>query len=334
MSRTIIHFDPGSKVPKYRQIIQSVKWAIERKTLKKGDRIPSLNEVCSSYNLCRDTVMLAYNELKSHGIIGSKKGKGYYVESTDIQLEEKIFLMFDELNAFKEDLYNSFVECIDSYASVDVFFHHYNYQVFKNQIMESAGKYTSYIIMPASFDNIGHLIQKLPADRIYVLDRLKPEMAGYPGIYQDFESDVYEALVAVNDLLAKYRRLVFIHPGGKEPAERIPGFRRFCQENKYDFKVIKSLAEIKPVLYEAYLVPSDRVLVELIRIANECDFAIGEKFGLISFNDSMLKQVVAGGITTISTDFADMGRKLASMVMEKQKTQIRNKSGIILRKSL
>jgi DNA-binding LacI/PurR family transcriptional regulator len=98
--------------------------------------------------------------------------------------------------------------------------------------------------------------------------------------------------------------------------------------------VVKSLAEIKPVLYEAYLVPSDRVLVELIRIANECDFAIGEKFGLISFNDSMLKQVVAGGITTISTDFTDMGKKLASMVMEKQKIQIRNKSGIILRKSL
>jgi len=334
MSRTIFHFNPCSEVPKYRQIIQSVKWAIERKSLKKGDRIPSLNEVCSSYNLSRDTVMLAYNELKSHGIIGSRKGKGYYVESTDIQLEEKIFLLFDELNAFKEDLYNSFVESLDSCASVDVFFHQYNYQVFKNLIVESAGKYTSYIIMPALFDNIGHLIQKLPSDRIYILDRLMPEMAGYPGIYQDFESDVHEALVAVNDLLAKYRRLVFIHPGGKEPSERVPGFKRFCQENKYDFKVIKSLAEIKPALYDAYLVPSDRLLVELIRIANECDFAIGEKFGIISFNDSMLKQVVAGGITTISTDFADMGKKLASMVLKKQKTQIRNKSGIILRKSL
>lgn len=334
MSRTIIHFDPDSQVPKYRQIIQSVKWAIEKKIIKKGDKIPSLNQVCLSFNLSRDTVMLAYNDLKSHGIIASNKGKGYYVESTDIQLEEKVFLLFDELNSFKEDLYNSFIESLNSNASVNVFFHHFNYQVFKNQIIESAGKYTTYVIMPASFDNIGHLIQKLPADRVYILDRLKPELSGFPVIYQDFESDVYDGLVAARDSLAKYRRLVFIHPGGKEPAERVTGFRRFCQEYKFDFKIVKSLNEITPALYEAYLVPSDRILVELIKLANDCEFEIGEKFGIISFNESMLKQVVAGGITTISTDFNEMGRLLAAMVLEKKADQIRNKSGIILRKSL
>ncbi len=334
MPRTIIHFDPDSQVPKYRQIIQSVKWAIEKRILKKGDKIPSLNQVCSTYNLSRDTVMLAYNELKSHGIIASKKGKGYYVESSDIQLEEKVFLLFDELNSFKEDLYNSFFESLNSNASVDVFFHHFNYQVFKNQIIESAGKYTSYVIMPASFDNIGHLIQKLPSDRVFILDRLKPELSGFPVIYQDFECDVYEGLVTALDLLAKYRRLVFIHPGGKEPAERMTGFRRFCQDYKFDFKVARSLNEVKPALYEAYLVPSDRVLVELIKMANDYEFELGEKFGIISFNDSMLKQVVAGGITTISTDFNEMGRLLAAMVLEKKAVQVRNKSAIILRKSL
>ncbi len=334
MTNRIIYYDPESQVPKYRQIVLSIKKAIERKVIRKGDRIPSINQVCAAFNLSRDTVMMAYHELKSHGIISSNQGKGYYVESVDVKLEEKVFLPFDELNSFKEDLYNSFVESLDSNATVDVFFHHFNYQVFKNQIIEAAGKYTSYVIMPASFDNIGHLIHKLPPDRVYILDRLKPELSGFPGVYQDFEADVYEGLVAANSHLERYRRLVFIQPGGKEPQERVTGFRRFCQEFKFDNKVVRSLSEVQPALYDVFLIPSDRTLVELVRTAWEDEFEIGKKFGIISFNDSMLKQVVAGGITTISTDFPGMGKTLASMVMERKPLQVKNQSGLILRQSL
>jgi len=334
MIRNVLLYDSDSRQPKYCQIVLSIKRAIEKKAIRKGDKIPSINEVCASFKLSRDTVMMAYNELKSLGIIASKPGKGYYVESTDVKLEEKVFLLFDELNVFKEDLYNAFVEGLNSHSTVDVFFHYYNYQVFKNHIIESAGKYTSYVIMPASFDNIGHLVQKLPADRVYILDRLKPELAGYPVVYQDFEADVYEGLVASAELLSKYRRLVFIQPGGKEPPERIAGFRRFCQEYKFESRIVKSLSDVRPLLYDAFLVPSDRTLVELIHLVGEYEFDIGDKFGIISFNDSMLKQVVAGGITTISTDFSGMGRLLSSMILERRHDQIRNKSGIVVRKSL
>lgn len=334
MSQTIIHFDPDSNMAKYRQIIQSVKLAIERKRLKKGDWIPSINKVCSEFGLSRDTVLFAYNELKSHGIITSKCGKGYFVESTDIGIEEKIFLLLDEMNSSREKLYNSFIENLGACATVDVFFHHGDFRVFSKQIWENEGKFTSYVIIPDSFDNISFLIRKLPPDRVYILDHLKPELAGYPVIYRDIESDVYENLVAAREQLEKYRRLIMIHPGGKEPAERVSGFRRYCQEYKLDFNVIKSLAEAKPSLYDVFLVPSDCDLVELIKMANEFDFEIGKKFGLISFNDCLLKQVAAGGITTIATDFDRMGRDLAAMVLQKKREQIRNKSGIIIRKSL
>ena len=334
MTRSIINFDPDSQVPKYRQIVISIKRAIERKYIRIGDRIPSINQVCTSCMLSRDTVMMAYNELKSLGIISSRQGKGYYVESTDLKLEEKVFLLFDELNSFKEDLYNALVESLDSSASVDVFFHNFNYQVFRNQIIEAAGKYTTYVIMPASFDNIGHLIQKLPSDKVFILDRMKPELTGYPGIYQDFDADTYDGLVAANSHLGKYRRLVLIHPGGKEPQERVAGFRRFCQDFHFENRIVRSLNDIRPALYDVFLVPSDRALVELVKVAWECEFTIGEKFGIISFNDSMLKEVVAGGITTISTDFPRMGQLLSSMITERQPMQLKNSSSLILRNSL
>ena len=162
MIKRLIHIDSNSFQPKYRQIIRSVYDAIEKKVLKKGDKIPSINQICADFNLSRDTVMAAFNELKAKGVIISQPGKGYYVASTDIHFEEKVFVLFDELNAFKEDLYNSLMATFKGKTNVEVYFHHFNFKVFRNLITESIGNYTSYIIMPAAFENTGHLLSKLP----------------------------------------------------------------------------------------------------------------------------------------------------------------------------
>jgi DNA-binding transcriptional regulator YhcF (GntR family) len=332
--RRIIKINIKSAKPKYRQIIESVYNAIENGKLKKGDKIPSINQICAEYNLSRDTVMFAFNDLKSKGILLSQPGKGYYVASTEIQRDERIFVLFDELNAFKEDLYNSLVNTMKGKANVEVFFHHFNYKVFKNLILESIGHFTSYIIMPATFDNSLHLISRLPRDRVFILDRLKSDLKGYTVVYQDFECDFYEALTAGMSLLKKYRKLVFVHPGGKEPAERVKGFERFCSENHFDFEVIKSLDGARPGLYEAWFLISDRDLVQLVKTAREYKYKLGKKFGIVSFNDTMLKEVVAGGITTISTDFNEMGKALATMLLNHRFGQVRNPSRLIVRNSL
>lgn len=333
-NRRIICIDPRSSVPKYRQIIDSIFVAIDKRWLKKGDKIPSINEICADFNLSRDTVMAAFNELKARGIILSQPGKGYYVATTDIQFQEKVFVLFDELNAFKEDLYNALMAEFKGRANVDVYFHHFNYRVFKKLITESVGKYTAYIIMPASFDNIANLLRQLPPEKVYILDRLKKEIANYSVVYQDFKQDVYEAMLEGKSELSKYRKLVFVNPGGKEPKERTMGFEQFCLENEMNYEVVKSLQVVRPSMYEAYFVISDRDLVEVIKQAKKYKYKLGKRFGIVSFNDTTLKEVVAGGITTISTDFSEMGKSLAQMVLSKKKGQVRNPSRLILRKSL
>lgn len=334
MVKQIIQIDPKSSQPKYRQIIRSVFSAIEKKTLKKGDKIPSINQICADFNLSRDTVMLAFNELKSKGILISQQGKGYYVATTEVQFEEKVFVLFDELNAFKEDLYNSLMNTFKGKASVEIYFHHFNYKVFKNLILESIGNYTSYIIMPATFDNTGHLMAKLPKDKVYILDRFKPELKNFPVVYQDFENDFCDALREGIGLLKKYRKLIFINPGGKEPIERVRGFERFCKENNFNFQVVKTLEGIRPELYEAYFLISDHDLVNMVKLAKDYKYKLGKKFGIVSFNNTMLKEVVAGGITTISTDFKEMGKTLAEIVLNKKFSQVRNPSKLIVRNSL
>ena len=329
-----IQIDDSLGVPKYRQIINSIYTAISIGSLKLGDKIPSLNQICVEFQLSRDTVMVAFNELKSKGIINSIPGKGYYINSTEINLDQKIFVLFDELNAFKEDLYTSVLNSLENKATVDIYFHHFNYQVFKDLISESVGKYTSYVIMPATFDYSADIIGKLPKDKVYILDRLKEDLLDYPVVYQDFEKDVYDALTNGFDLLQKYNKLIMIFPGGKEPEGRMLGFQRFCGEKGFKSEIIRNVVNKEMKSGEAYFVPSDRSLVRLVKMAGEKNLQLGSDVGIVSFNDTVLKEVVAGGITTISTDFQLMGQTLARMIQERSTEKIRNHSSLIRRNSL
>jgi DNA-binding transcriptional regulator YhcF (GntR family) len=329
-----IQIDDSLGVPKYRQIINSIYTAISTGELKLGDKIPSLNQICTEFELSRDTVMVAFNELKAKGIINSIPGKGYYINSTEINVDQKIFLLFDELNAFKEDLYTSFLNSLDNKSTVDIYFHHFNYQVFKDLISESAGKYTSYVIMPATFDYTADVIGKLPKDKVYILDRLKDDLVDYPVVYQDFEQDVYDALIEGFELLQKYNNLIMIFPGGKEPEGRMLGFQRFCNEKGFKSEIIRNVTNKEMKAGEAYFVPSDRNLVRLVKMASEKNLELGKDVGIVSFNDTVLKEVVAGGITTISTDFQLMGQTLARMIQERSSEKNRNHSSLIRRNSL
>lgn len=329
-----IQIDDSLGVPKYRQIINSIYTAISIGELKLGDKIPSLNQICAEFELSRDTVMVAFNELKAKGIINSIPGKGYYINSTEINLDQKIFVLFDELNAFKEDLYTSVLNSLDAKSSVDIYFHHFNYQVFKDLISESVGKYTSYVIMPATFDYTADIICKLPKDKVYILDRKKDDLSDYPVVYQDFEQDVYDALIDGLDLLQKYTKLIMIFPGGKEPEGRMLGFQRFCNEKGFKSEIIRNVTNKEMKAGEAYFVPSDRNLVRLVKMATEKNLVLGKDVGIVSFNDTVLKEVVAGGITTISTDFQLMGQTLARMIQERSTEKIRNQSSLIRRNSL
>ena len=329
-----IQIDDSLGVPKYRQIINSIYTAISIGELKLGDKIPSLNQICTEFELSRDTVMVAFNELKAKGIINSIPGKGYYINSTEINVDQKIFVLFDELNAFKEDLYTSFLNSLDAKSSVDIYFHHFNYQVFKDLILASAGKYTSYVIMPATFDYSADIVGKLPKDKVYILDRLKDDLLDYPVVYQDFEKDVYDALIGGIDLLQKYTKLIMIFPGGKEPEGRMLGFQRFCNEKEFQSEIIRNVQNKEMKRGEAYFVPSDRSLVRLVKMVDEKNLQLGADVGIVSFNDTMLKEVVAGGITTISTDFQVMGQTLARMIQERSTEKIHNEASLIRRNSL
>jgi len=330
----IISIQNNLGIPKYKQIIHSVEKAIEEENLKKGEKLPSVNKVCMEQSLSRDTVLQAYDELKKRGIIYAIPGKGYYIKSTETTIKQKIFLLFDELNIFKEDLYNSFLKSVGKGVQVDIFFHHFNIHVFNKLINDANGNYTKYIIMPTNLKEATAIIKTLPVNEVYILDQTNPELRMYPAVYQNHRKDIYDALLKGKVQLKKYKKLIMIFPGFREPLGMKEGFEKFCDDFSLQYEVITKFSNREIMRGEAYVIPNDRDLVHVIETSKLQKLELGVDYGIISYNDTPLKKVVENGITTISTNFEAMGTILAQMILKNKEEQIENKCALILRNSL
>lgn len=331
---SVIHVDPNVRIPKYRQIIKSVEAGLQEGHLKKGDKLPSVNSIRNRFTLSRDTVFMAFGELKKRGIIEAVSGKGYYIKSEDITITKKVFLLFDELNSFKEDLYNSIVNALGEHVQVDIFFHHFNKEVFDKHINDNAENYNYYIIMPASLDAAVQSLKNLPQDKVYLLDQTDESLKHYSGVFQNFESNVYQGLITLEPQMSKYDKLVFVKPGTNQPKGISLGYNRFIASDTIKGYKIEGIASVVPERKAVYFVLDDRSLIELIKKINETPLRIGSDVGIIAYNDSLLKEIVEGGITTISTNFKQMGERMARMILKEEKTQIENPYNILIRKSL
>ncbi|WP_142783203.1 GntR family transcriptional regulator [Changchengzhania lutea] len=330
----IVAIKESSGTPKYKQIVTSVEDAIVSGALKKGDKLPSLNSIKDQNSLSRDTVLTAFNELKARGIIQSIVGKGYYVSSVNIDVVQKIFLLFDELNSFKEDLYNSFLENLGDNIQVEIYFHHFNENSFRKLIEDNSGSYNYYVIMPANIKSANNFVKMLPSDRVYILDQIHEDLSEYPAIYQNFENAIFDNLNKAYHLIEKYKKLVLVFAEDKQPQGMLKGFNRFCQKSKMSFEIINALQNKDIEKGELYIIPDDRSLLEVIKKMKQKSFVLAKDIGVISYNDTLLKEIVEGGITTISTDFDAMGKRLAEMISNNEHIQIENPHHLIIRNSL
>lgn len=331
---SVIQVKSNIGIPKYKQIIQSVENGLLEGHLKKGDKLPSVNSIKNRFSLSRDTVFMAFGELKKRGIIEAITGKGYYIKSEDVTIIKKVFLLFDELNIFKEDLYNAFVAALGSDIQVDIFFHHFNKEVFAKHINDNLDNYNYYVIMPASLKNVTNVLEKLPQDCVYLLDQTNGELSHYAGVFQNFEDNVFDGLTRLKSHMQHYSNLVLVKPKSNQPDGIFKGFKKFLSKVTIRGYQIDGFDALIPKKGDAYFVLDDRSLIELIKKIKQTSLVIGEDVGIIAYNDSLLKEVFEGGITTISTNFKEMGARMAHMIKNEEFAQIKNPNNILIRKSL
>ncbi|MBN1791603.1 MAG: GntR family transcriptional regulator [Bacteroidales bacterium] len=321
-----IPFKDHLSAPKYRQIIDAILQKINAGELKKGDKIPSLNMMCKQFGLSQDTVLMAYNELKAKGLITSQVGKGYYIQSENTDFKHRVLLVFDRFTAYKEELYDSFKEVLLKDGSEQIFFHHNNLKMFQTIIDGSIGDYSEYVIMPIDHPEAINLIGKLPSNKVFILDQgRKQYMDLYPYVCQDFERDIYRILKNSRMLVDKYNRMILVVRTQKSHFRDITiGFRDFCKQHPIPAEVVNEIKsfEIKPG--DGFVVVDDRDLEFLVRYSISNKLELGKDMGIVSYNETPLKGIVASGITTISTDFTQMGKSMAEMIRNHQKMKLDN----------
>ena len=335
----MIYFDPTSSKPKYQQLIDGIIDGINSGLLEHGKQLPSINKVASEFNMARMTVTKAYDDLREKGLISSHHGKGFYVSSTNTKNALRVFILMDALTPYKEILYDSIIQHLGEDVSHNLFFHYHDIELFEELITNNLGKYNHYIILPHFNKSVARIVSKIPKDKLLVLDiNVKEFSDDYSILYQNFESNIYQGLTTCLEKVKKYQQLNLLLSSKSfqyTPDGIIQGFTQFCTENNLEFDIIPDLDDDYELqVNQAYIVFREYDLIKMINWTTKHKLKVGKDIGIISYDDTPLKEIIAEGISVISNDFKKMGERAAEMIINREKGRESNEFYFIDRGSL
>jgi len=324
-NQQIIKVDPTRSVPIYRQIVDSVNQAIQKKLLKVGDGIPSVNAVASEFSIARGSIFKAYDELRSAGVIDSIPGKGFFVLNTDKLQKANIFLLMSTFNPYREVFFNAFTRELKDQGTIDLYFHHHNVAVMETLIQNHTSHYNTFVVMPEVHKRTKEVLNRFDGRQLYILDTGNKEFSKrYPGVTQPYEMDIFQFLANHTDRLETYNRTVLLFSGNMRNYGVIKGFKSFFKKAKRPSVVFNETNAYHPEKGDLCIVMDDNDLVPLILYARGENWKLGSDLGIISYYETPLKSVISEGISTISPDFEQMGKTLADLIKQNRNDHVEN----------
>jgi DNA-binding transcriptional regulator YhcF (GntR family) len=313
-----------SGVPKYRQLVDQVCRGIRDGALARGDRLPSINVLCRANGLSRDTVVKAYNRLKSMGVLTAAHGKGFSIATDRVPEALKVFLLFDALTPYKETLYEAMRAEAGGRLEFDMFFHHFRPDYVVRLLDNARGRYGHYVVMPFPDDRVRRALAAFDPSRLLLLDI----DAGFPGlrcaaVLQNHDDQLVAALEEAAPRLRAYRSLTLVFREDKHhPAVIKQAFRRFCRSRGLSHRIVERLEDDAPRPGDAFFVIEDNDLAALVKTARRNGLRIGREVGILSYNDTPLKEIIEPGISVVSIDFTELGRKTVRQVLAPRNARI------------
>lgn len=301
---------------KIQQLVNVIDEAIANGVLKEGELLPSVNKLSSVSEFSRDTVFKAYKVLKERSVIESAPTKGYFVTGGTY----KVLMLLDDFSAFKEQLYTSFRKSLPDSFTVDLLFHHYNPVVFNQLVENSLGRYSAYIIMNINNISIEPVLNKIENDKLLILDMGNPRKTNFNYVIQDFNLAVEKCLDEGAVLLKKYSELIMVYDEQQtpHPPETLLAVQRFCRKNSLLFKKVKNVEETEMHEGTCWFTIRDSDLVEVFKMCWKKNLTPGVNIGILSYNDTPMKEIVGGGVTVITANFKLMGDLAADFVKNRK----------------
>jgi len=343
----LIKIDENSRIPKYKQIVDSIIYNISVGNFEMDQKIPSINLFSEEFYLSRDTVEKAYSVLKERNIITAIRGKGYYISRTKLISKTNILFLVNKLSSYKLITYNSFLNRIGHNTHTDLHIYHCDESLFLNLINKHKNAYDYYMIMlHFKDDNLQHVthtdevlkaINSLPKNKLILMDDIQlPNYKDFTVVYQYFKEDIYNALNQGFEKISKYTKIILIYPEKSlypYPKGILQGFKKFCINRNLNYEILDEVYEDMILKRgDLFITIAESDLVNLIKQVREDEFKLGEEIGIISYNDTPLKELL--GITVISVDFKIMGETAANVILNNEKGQFRVPFNFIERNSI
>lgn len=328
-----------SKTPKYQQLVNTLLIDIEKGNLQTGERLPSINEASEECYLSRDTVERAYSELHRLGVITSIFRKGYFISGKSAKTKTKILFLVGKITENNKAIFNAFVNFAGKEVAVDIFTYNYKSENFRDIINNHLGNYHYYVIMPHLIEETQEnvkCLKKITGERLIFLEQSMPSLQNInSSILCNSGNELFNVLQQNAKHFKKYKTLNLVLTEEEYfDSELMTGFRNFCEINHYDFQVLDSFQDEEVEEGHVYLTMDDADLVAAIKSVQNQELELGKQVGIISLNDSCYKEILAGGISIISSKPKEIGKLAAEMIHGGKRQSVNVSMEMILRKSL
>jgi GntR family transcriptional regulator len=84
-----IKIDPADGVPIYRQIVNQIRYSVASGRLEAGDELPTIRALALQLKVTPNTIVKAYEELETAGVIQKRHGSGTFVSGERTKLAER-----------------------------------------------------------------------------------------------------------------------------------------------------------------------------------------------------------------------------------------------------
>lgn len=334
-----ISVDGFSSTPKYIQLANSIQEAIIAGKIEPDNFLPSLHELTYHLEISRETADRGYKYLRKLGILTSVPGKGHFVTATEVSRPRKIFLLINKLSTNKKIFYDAFAQALGEPVTIDFYVYNDDYALFKKLINTRRDGYSHYVILP-NFSEGGEkaheLINSIPKDKLILLDKNISRIDGeYGAVYENFKKDIYQSLERALKPLSKYDTIKLLFPrNGYFPIEITKGFDLFCLQYAFERKIVNNIKDEEINKGEVFICLRDDDLIFLIEKVKRMKLIVGKDVGIISYNETPLKKYIMNGITTISTNYEQMGISAAKMILNNNMEKLELDCNINIRPSL
>lgn len=320
--------EPDSAIPRITQLTCSIADKVKSGEFKSGAMMPSLNELSDFIGVSKETVYKAYRRLCKSGVLESRQGKGYFVVGKE-QVGNNILVIVDKISAHQQTALNALSDSLGDKVRLTIKMHLQSLDLFRGYIESCIGEYDYYVVFPhfspdfATQHKVLLLLKKLPQGRLIIIDKLITGLGTqYGAAFQSITNDIMNGLSPSIEDFRKYKRLVLYPLASSLYYDAVAdSLRRFCRKFNLPLEIVEKGDSYTVQKGDVFFVTGSRLdtsfvqLIRSIRSIENNNLRLGRDIGVICYNDFQINELLLGGLTTLSSDFAQMGREAAQMIL-------------------